>query len=165
MTEPTPADTDVAKALGRVFDPARLYHVGICVDSVTETAKFYEETFGIGPFSFRDVDYSAAMYRGEPAGYRGKRAFAQLGPMLLELLERVDGRTIHDDFMREKGEGLHHLGFEVDDLAESIAQAERRGLKVTQAFQREDGTGFAYFDSEKVGGTSFEVVVRPRPAP
>jgi hypothetical protein len=31
-------------------------------------------------------------------------------------------------------------------------------LTITQSFQREDGTGFAYYDSDKVGGTIFEVV-------
>lgn len=147
-----------------VLDPARLYHVGMCVRSVAETARFYEETFGIGPFTFRDVEYPNAVYRGRrTTGYRGKRGFAQMGPMLLELIELVDGPTIQEDFLREKGEGLHHLGFEVDSLDDSIREAERRGLKVTQVFRREDGTGFAYFDTEQVGGTSFEVVEKPRP--
>jgi methylmalonyl-CoA/ethylmalonyl-CoA epimerase len=146
-----------------VLDPARLYHVGMCVHSVAATAKFYEDTFGIGPFTFRDVDYPDAEYRGEKtAGYRGKRGFAQMGPMLLELIELVDGKTVQEDFLRDKGEGLHHLGFEVDSLADSIAEAERRGLTVTQVFRRPDGTGFAYFDAERIGGTSFEVVEKPR---
>ena len=85
-----------------------------------------------------------------------------MGPMLLELIELVDGKTVQEDFLREKGEGLHHLGFEVDSLEDSIREAERRGLKVTQVFRRPDGTGFAYFDAERIGGTSFEVVEKPR---
>jgi catechol 2,3-dioxygenase-like lactoylglutathione lyase family enzyme len=145
-----------------IFDPSRLYHVGVCVHSVAETAKFYEENFGIGPFWFREVSYDNATYFGETSGYRGKRGFAQMGPMLLELIELVDGRTIHESFLKEKGEGLHHLGFEVDNLEESMAEAKRQGFAITQYFRREDGTGFAYLDSDRVGGTIFELVERPR---
>jgi methylmalonyl-CoA/ethylmalonyl-CoA epimerase len=148
---------------GRIFDPARLYHVAICVNSVAETAKFYEEKFGIGPFWFRDVEYRNATYYGASAGYRGKRGFAQLGPMLLELIELVDGKTIQEDFMKQRGEGLHHLGFEVDSLSDSLAEAKRRGVRVTQSFQRNDGTGFAYVESDTVGGAVFEVVEKQLP--
>ena len=147
----------------KILDPARLYHVAICVNSVAETARFYEEKFGIGPFSFRDVDFSNATFYGETAGYRGKRAYAQLGPVLLELVEPVDGKTIHESFLKEKGEGLHHLGFEVDSLSDSIAEAERRGFRMTQTFRRDDGSGFAYIDSDTVGGTVFEIVEKARP--
>jgi catechol 2,3-dioxygenase-like lactoylglutathione lyase family enzyme len=145
-----------------IFDPARLYHVAICVHSVAETAHFYEEKFGIGPFWFRDVDYPTATFHGEVAGYRGRRGFAQLGPLLLELVEPVAGRTIHEPFLKEKGEGLHHLGFEVDNLSEAIAEAEQRGFRMTQTFRRPDGSGFAYFDSDTIGGTVFEIVEKPR---
>jgi hypothetical protein len=45
-------------------------------------------------------------------------------------------------------------------MKESIAAAERLGLKVTQSFDREkeDGSGFAYLDSDQIGGVVFEVV-------
>lgn len=144
-----------------IFDPARLYHVAICVKSVADTARFYEQQFGIGPFVFRDVNFTDATYYGEKAGYTGKRGFAMMGPMMLELIETTSGKTIQEDFLNEKGEGLHHLGFEVDSLADSIAAAESRGFRVTQAFHRPDGSGFAYFDTDAVGGTVFEVVEKP----
>jgi catechol 2,3-dioxygenase-like lactoylglutathione lyase family enzyme len=148
---------------GRVLDPARLYHVAICVRSVADTARYYAEKLGIGPFEFRDVNFATATFHGGPGGYRGKRAFAQLGPVTLELMEHVDGKSIHEGFLADKGEGLHHLGFEVDDLAASVHEAERRGLRVTQGFTREDGSGFAYLDTDAVGGTVFEVVQKMKP--
>lgn len=162
MSKSEPKTNEDHDSAGEIFDPARLYHVGICVKNLEEAAKFYEQAFGIGPFWFRDVDFHNATYHGETVGYRGKRGFAQMSPgMMLELIENVDGKTIQDDFLAEKGEGLHHLGFEVDDLSKSMAAAERRGFKITQSFQREDGTGFAYVDSDRVGGAIFEVVQRP----
>lgn len=148
---------------GRIFDPARLYHVGVCVRNIAETAAFYTNVFGIGPFTYRDVAYENATYYGKVAGYRGKRAFAQMGPMMLELIELIDGPTIHEGFLERHGEGLHHLGFEVDDLKASMEEAVRRGLTITQSFTRSDGTGFAYVDSDRVGGTIFEIVEKMKP--
>ena len=147
----------------RIFDPARLYHVGICVKDIAATVRFYSDAFGIGPFTYRDVSFEDATYYGKVAGYSGKRAFAQLGPMMLELIELGEGPTIQKDFMEQHGEGLHHLGFEVDDLAMAMDEANRRGLTITQSFTLPDGTGFAYVDSDRVGGTIFEVVEKVRP--
>jgi catechol 2,3-dioxygenase-like lactoylglutathione lyase family enzyme len=144
-----------------VFPPESLCQIGIVVKSIDETIKYYQEVFGFGPFEIRHVDYPTATYYGETAGYRGKRAFFHLGPIQIELIELKDGKTIHESFLRDKGEGLHHIGFLVPDLAEGKRRAERSGLKVTQGFTRPDGTGFAYLDSDRVGGVIFELIQRP----
>jgi len=143
------------------FDPSNLCQIAIVVKSIDETVKFYKEVFGIGPFEFREVDFSNATYYGRKAGYRGKRAFAQLGPVTLELIELIEGKTVHEDFLKEKGEGLHHLGFLVKDLKKCEEEAEKLGLKVVQGIKREDGSGFAYLDSDRIGGTMFELIQRP----
>ncbi len=144
-----------------IFPPSSLCQIGIVVRSIDETIKYYREVFGFGPFEIRDVDYPTATYYGETAGYRGKRAFFQLGPIQIELVELKDGKTIHESFLREKGEGLHHLGFLVKNLEEVKRKAEGAGLEVTQGFTRPDGTGFAYVDSDRVGGVIFELIQRP----
>lgn len=145
------------------FDPARLYHIGLCVKDIDAAVAFHEDVLGIGPFERREVAFTNAAYYGETAGYRGSRAFAQLGAVTLELIGLIDGPTIQADFLREKGEGLHHLGFEVDDLKECMAEAGKRGLTVTQSFMREDGSGFAYFNSDTTGGLIIEVVRKMKP--
>ena len=86
-----------------IFDPSNLCQIGIIVKNIDETLKYYRETFGMGPFDVRYVDYPTASYFGEQAGYRGKRAFFHLGPIEIELIELVDGKTIHEAFLRERG--------------------------------------------------------------
>ncbi len=149
----------------RSFDPANLCQIAIVVESIDETVKFYTEVFGIGPFEIREVEFPTATYYGRKAGYRGKRAFAQLGPVTLELIELIDGKTVHEDFLKEKGEGLHHIGFAVQDLKKCEEEAEKAGLKVVQGFKREDGSGFAYVDSDRIGGAMFELIQRPAQKP
>ena len=144
-----------------IIPPSSLCPIGIVVRSIDETIKYYQEVFGFGPFEIREVDYPTATYYGETAGYRGKRAFFHLGPIQMELIELKDGKTIHESFLREKGEGLHHLGFVVKNLEEVKRKAEKAGLEVTQGFTRPDGTGFAYVDSDRVGGVIFELIQRP----
>ena len=147
------------------FDPQSLCQIAIVVKSIAGTTKFYEEVFGIGPFRFQEVNFPTATYYGKPGGYRGKRAFARLGPVTLELIELIGGKTVHEDFLKEKGEGLHHIGFEVKDLKASVAEAEKKGLKVIQGFTRKDGSGFVYLDSDKIGGVMFEVIQDFAPKP
>jgi len=144
-----------------VFEPSRFCQVGVVVKSIDETIKYYEKVFGFGPFEIRQVDYPNATYYGEIAGYRGKRAFFYLGPIQIELIELIDGKTIHEAFLKEKGEGVHHIAFEVNNMEESKRNAEKAGLEVTQSFTRPDGSGFAYLDSDRTGGLVFELIQRP----
>ena len=142
----------------KIMEPNKLCQIGIVVKSVDETIKYFQEAFGFGPFEIKYVDYSDATYMGKKAGYRGKRGFFHLGPIEIELVELIDGQTIHADFMKQHGEGLHHIGFEVKDLAAAKQNAEKAGFKVTQGFSRQDGSGFAYLDSDKTGGVIMELI-------
>jgi len=144
-----------------ILEPSGFCQIGVVVKSIEETVKYYEKVFGFGPFEFMQVDFSTATYYGETAGYRGKRAFFHLGPIEIELIELIDGKTIQEDFLKEKGEGLHHIGFAVNNLAESKKNAEKAGLQVTQGFTRPDGSGFAYLDTDKTGGIIFELIRKP----
>ena len=150
-----------SKRENEIFPPNGFCQVGIVVRSIDETIKYYEKVFGFGPFEIREVDYPDATYYGERAGYRGKRAFFYLGPIQIELIELRDGKTIHESFLREKGEGLHHIAFEVPNLEEGKRKAEEAGLKMIQSFTRPDGSGFAYLDSDRIGGVPFELIQRP----
>jgi methylmalonyl-CoA/ethylmalonyl-CoA epimerase len=140
-----------------IFDPSSFFQVGVVVKSIDETIEYYKKIFGFGPFEIREVEFPHATYYGKIAGYRGKRAFFNLGPIEIELIELKDGKTIHEDFLREKGEGLHHIAFRVKNLEEARRRAEMAGLKVIQGFASPDGTGYAYLDSDKVGGVIFEL--------
>jgi methylmalonyl-CoA/ethylmalonyl-CoA epimerase len=145
----------------RILNPSAFCQIGIVVENIDETVKYYTKMFGFGPYEIKNVDYSNANYYGQPAGYRGKRAFFHLGNIEIELVELIDGKTIHEDFLKEHGEGLHHIGFQVESLGESVNNAEQAGFQVTQGFARPDGSGFAYLDSDRTGGVIFELIQPP----
>jgi len=60
--------------------------------------------------------------------------------------------------MKQHGEGLHHIGFQVRNLTEAKKNAEKAGFKITQGFSRQDGSGFAYLDTDKTGGVIMELI-------
>ncbi|MDD4876720.1 MAG: VOC family protein [Dehalococcoidales bacterium] len=151
----------ISKQKDTILEPSSFCQIGVVVKNIDETINYYKEAFGFGPFEVRQADYPDATYYGEIAGYRGKRAFFYLGPIQIELIELVDGKTIHETFLKEKGEGIHHIGFTVNNLKKSMENAEKVGLKITQSFTRPSGSGFAYLDTDKTGGIVFELIQKP----
>jgi catechol 2,3-dioxygenase-like lactoylglutathione lyase family enzyme len=144
-----------------IFDPQNLIQIGIVVKNIDATLDYFRQMFGFGPFEVRNVDYQDATYYGERSGYRGKRAFFNLGPMQIELIELIDGKTIHEEFLQTKGEGMHHIAFRVDNLEEGMRRAVQAGIPVTQSYLRPDGSGgFAYLETDRVGGVTIELIER-----
>jgi methylmalonyl-CoA/ethylmalonyl-CoA epimerase len=79
----------------------------------------------------------------------------------IELIQPLSGRTIYDEWLEEKGEGLNHVGFYVPDVAESIARMTQAGYELVQSGTgtRPDGTGgFAYFDTVDIFGYYVEAI-------
>jgi len=136
--------------------------VGIVVNDIEKTAEYYSSTFGIGPFSIVDVNMDGAILRGNPVKTTIKAGFAQSGPIQIELIQPVEGDNIYTEFLQSKGEGLHHLGFQVDDMQSLLAGFAERGIQ--PVFQRDFGVmAFAYLDTDRVGGVMFELLwTKPR---
>jgi methylmalonyl-CoA/ethylmalonyl-CoA epimerase len=149
----------------KILESSHFFQIGIVVNNIEETTKYYEEVFGMGPFEKRTVHYDNATFYGETCGYSGKRAFFNLGPVQVELIELIDGKTIHEQFLKEKGPGLHHIGFRVKDLQQAKENARKKGLEVIQDYQHPGGLGFAYLDSDKIGGVIFELIQLPERKP
>jgi len=150
-----------AKANDKEFRSSEFFQIGIVVKNIKDTLEFFRSVMEIGDVQEIDVSYPTAEYYGKVAGYRGKRAFLYFGPVQIELIELIDGKTIHEDFLKEKGEGLHHICFQVKDLETAKKKAAKAGLEVTQGYSRADGMGFAYLNSDKVGGVIFEIAQMP----
>jgi methylmalonyl-CoA/ethylmalonyl-CoA epimerase len=83
-------------------------------------------------------------------------AFAYLGPVQIELVQCTEGRIFQSRFLETWGEGLHHLGFYVDDLEAEVAKLVEGGAKL---FIHDPGH-FAYLDSGGPGGAIFELMQR-----
>jgi methylmalonyl-CoA/ethylmalonyl-CoA epimerase len=131
--------------------------VGIVVKDVDATTEFFSSVFGWGPWGVVELDMKGCLYRGESCDARLKIAFAQSGSIEIELIQVLEGETIHTEFLRERGEGLHHLRFKVDDLDARLADLAKEGIDVV--FRKNlNGVEFAYLNTDRFGGIMLELI-------
>ena len=136
--------------------------VCIVVRHLEKATAYYEKILAIGPFIFPHIIYEDITYLGQLSDGYWRMAFARMGPIELELSCPVRPPNIYEDFLNEKGEGLHHIGFDVSNLDEAIKQAQGLGIKLLMSGRTSKG-GFAHLDTTEFGGTIFEVIQRPAP--
>ena len=133
--------------------------VSIVVEDMDRAVEYYTSTFGIGSFRVMDIDLEDVLLRGKPISTKIKVAFAKSGPLQVELIQPVQGKNIYTEFLENKGEGLHHLGFQVDDLDAMLAELAEEGIEpVFYKAYPHRGTVFAYLNSDKIGGVIFELI-------
>ncbi len=126
----------------------RVDQVGIVVRDVDECVGYYEKLFGKGSFVVVEGESPAVMADGSEAVIKGRLAFAQLGPVQLELIQILDGPSIHVDFLESEGEGLHHVGVYVSDFDERLERFREKGIGVLQ--RGEGMRRYAYLDTKPV---------------
>ena len=139
---------------------AHIHQVGVVVKDLDKTVSFLT-AIGLGPFVIRNAKHPAATVKGKKESYVVRIALSQQGPLQFELIEYVEGKTIHKDFLDEKGEGLHHIRFMVSDLDNVIDKFSEMGVEVLQEDRFENGGGIAYMDAEKTGGVVMELTQYP----
>jgi catechol 2,3-dioxygenase-like lactoylglutathione lyase family enzyme len=130
--------------------------IGVVVEDVDRTIAFYESTFGLGPWDIREVGAPNVWDRGEEKQIKARLAFADFGQVEIELIQILEGDSLHRAFLREHGEGLHHLGFFVKDFAAKLEQAKAMGFEVLQVDPF--GQAYAYLDTRQPGGIIFELI-------
>ena len=95
-------------------------HIGVVVKDMDRTIQRLTSTFGIGPWDIKERRYPEEQVVVGKGPFSYRVAFADLGPIELELIEVLEGSTIHADFLNARGEGIHHIGFRVKDLENTV---------------------------------------------
>jgi hypothetical protein len=134
-----------------------IVQVCIVVRDLEKTIKQLNSLWNVGPFRFLDMDLPDATLRGKKTRLRAKLAFAQVGPVELELIQPGEGESTYSEFLRDKGEGVHHLKIPVSDIKSEVDRLEKRGIEVLQSGNTPD-VSFAYMDTEGIAGVILEVL-------
>jgi methylmalonyl-CoA/ethylmalonyl-CoA epimerase len=132
-----------------------LDQICIVVKDVDKAIDYYSSLFGWGPFFVIEPPDNEAIYKGELCRDRLKIAFALSGQIEIEFIQVKEGKTPHSDFLKEKGEGLHHLRFRVDDLEGTLAELAKDGIM--QIWRRPKGHA-VYLNNEKMAGVTIELI-------
>ena len=140
---------------------SKVDQVGVMVRNMDKAIEYFQ-SLGIGPFEPLNVTAIDRKVYGKPADdvHNLARA-AQLGPIQFELLQPISGESVQKEFLEKHGEGINHLAFFVDDIDKEVAKLEEKGFESISSGKFAEGGGFAYLDTDKVGGIMFELIQWP----
>lgn len=127
----------------------RIYHLGYAVEDIEAAARFYRTNFGVEPEEPEEVEEQgiiATMFR--------------VGDSNIELVQPTRPDSPVGKFLAKKGEGFHHVAFEVESLEESLAELEAQGVELIDREPRigASGTRMAFVHPRSAFGVLTELV-------
>ncbi len=133
--------------------PRRIDHVAIIVRNIEQALAFYRDTLGITPREIKEVPTEQVRIAFLPMGGPGGSE--------IELLEPTNPDSSLARFLEKRGEGLHHICLEVDDIDAALAGMQAKGAPVLDKQPRLSAEGRAIFLHPKgTHGVLLELVER-----
>jgi len=134
------------------------HHICIVVENIEKTKSYYE-SIGIGPWVDYPplVEYTKLNVMDEIGFFATRFVYTHIGNLQLQLAQPGEGKSHYKDFLDTKGEGVFHIGFEVDDIDAVENQLIENDMKVLASGRRDDGSGFSYLDTREQAGITLLV--------
>ena len=95
----------------------RLEHIGIAVKNLDEANALFAKLLGVSHYKVEEVPSEGV-----------RTSFFDVGGLKIELFEATRADSPVARFIEKRGEGLHHLAFEVDDIRKAMSQKENEGF-------------------------------------
>lgn len=129
----------------------RIDHVGIACRSLEKSIAFYESAFGLSV---------ASLETNAEQGVR--EAMMSVGPSgsYVQLLEPLADESPVGKFLARRGEGVHHVGYAVEDIESAMRSVADTGIRLLDARPRHGsmGASIAFLHPSDVGGVLTELV-------
>ena len=137
----------------------RLDHVGIACRDLRRAIDMYRETFGVGVLTLEQNEEQGvreAMLAVGPSG----AGPGSLGVGYIQLLEPLAPDTPVGRFIARRGEGIHHVGYRVEDIREALATVAGTGIRLVDDRPRHGsmGASIAFLHPGDLGGVLTELV-------
>ncbi len=126
-----------------------IHHVGVAVADLDEAVQTYERLFG-----------GRLEHRARVDDQGVEAASMRVGDSRVELLAPLGDDSPVGKFIAKRGPGMHHLAYEVDDVASALAELAAQGVELIDAVPREGlfGLEVAFLHPDSVHGILSEVV-------
>ena len=134
----------------------KVEHIGIAVADLDAALDHYRKVWGLEPVHRERVEDQGV-----------EEAMLPLGESFLQLIAPTAPDTTVGKFVRLKGEGLHHIAYEVDDLPAALARLEESGARLIDREPRPGGRGhqIAFVHPRTNHGLLVELIQAPHAAP
>lgn len=110
----------------------RLAQIGVYTRDMDAAIEQYENVFGIGPWLVLEGETDYCLDRGCEVTVKGRIGMGYTGKIQIELIQILEGNNLYLDTLGGREEGLHHLGFAVDNLEERLRACREAGVGVLQ---------------------------------
>ena len=126
----------------------KIEHLGIAVKSLAQAVPLYEKLLKTPCYKTEKVETE-----------RVNTAFFRTGESKIELLESADPEGVIAKFIEKKGEGLHHVAFEVDDIEAEMKRLQAEGfiLLNEQPKKGADNKWICFLHPKSTGGVLIEL--------
>jgi methylmalonyl-CoA/ethylmalonyl-CoA epimerase len=131
-------------------------HVGIAVVDLEAAVDHYRRAFGIEP-----------VHRETVADQGVEEVLFRAGTSFIQLLGALGPDTPVGRFLEKRGEGVHHVGYRVRDVAAALARLKEQAIPLVDETPRRGsrGTTVAFVHPKGMGGVLVELVAEPSTAP
>lgn len=109
---------------------SHIEHIGIAVNSLEQAITYYENVLGLKCYDIEEVK-----------DQKVKTAFFKAGQTKIELLESTDPEGPIGKFIANKGEGIHHIAFAVENIEKWLKHAESAGVRLIDLQPRKGAEG------------------------
>lgn len=126
----------------------KIEHLGIAVKSIEESAKMYEALLGKPAYKTEVVESEGV-----------STLFFQVGESKIELLEATQPDSPIAKFIEKKGEGIHHIAYDVSNIEDEIARLKQEGFQLIHEVPKDgaDNKRIAFMHPKSTGGVLVEL--------
>lgn len=126
----------------------KIEHIGIAVKSLEISNLVFEKLFGQPPYKTEVVESEGV-----------KTSFFMNGPNKIELLEATNPESPIAKFLEKKGEGIHHIAFDVENINEEIKRLTAEGFTVLNEIPKKgaDNKLIAFLHPKTTNGVLIEL--------
>ncbi|WP_027078651.1 methylmalonyl-CoA epimerase [Maribacter antarcticus] len=126
----------------------KIEHIGIAVKNLKVSNDLYEKLLGVAPYKEEEVLSEGV-----------KTSFFKNGPNKIELLESTTADGPIAKFLEKKGEGIHHIAFEVDDILAELARLKQEGFIILNETPKKgaDNKWVAFVHPKSTNGVLIEL--------
>jgi methylmalonyl-CoA/ethylmalonyl-CoA epimerase len=129
----------------------RVHHIGIAVNNLKESVALFEKLLGV-----------KAHIQGAPCQKVTEARFKIGNEVEINLLEPMGPDSAVAKFLEKRGEGLHHIALEVEDINGELKKMEKKGFQLIDKEGRDGVVGQIGFLHPKTAGGVLIELVQPR---
>ena len=129
-----PSNENQAKMMPPVLK--ELSQVSFVVKDVDAMVRLYYDVYGIGPWKtwiFSPETVNDMTIFGKNQGYKMRLAITKINGVEFELIQPLDDVSIYSKFLKEEGEGFHHLGYLVEEYDKKMEYMKSIGVKISMS--------------------------------